>query len=50
MGLLGLATDLATRSLRYGLLTGVFMSLQLLSSIYYGLFLALSSRRSGPSR
>ena len=42
MGLLGLATDVGhRRSLRYGLLTGVFMALQLMSSIYYGLFLAV---------
>ena len=32
---------LDTGSLRYGLLTGLFMALQLTSSIYYGLFLAV---------
>jgi hypothetical protein len=32
---------LETGSLRYGLLTGLFMALQMTSSIYYGLFLAL---------
>jgi len=32
---------LETGSLRYGLLTGVFMTLQLTSSIYYGLFLSV---------
>ena len=32
---------LDTGTLRYGLLTGVFMALQLTSSIYYGLFLAV---------
>jgi hypothetical protein len=32
---------LDTGSLRYGLLTGVFMTLQLTSSIYYGLFLSV---------
>ena len=37
----GLQRTLATGSLRYGLLTGIFMALQLLSSIYYGLFLAV---------
>ena len=48
----------ATGSLRYGLLTGVFMALQLMSSIYYGLFLAvilatvaaLQDDRDGPPR
>ncbi len=32
---------LDTGTLRYGLLTGLFMALQLTSSIYYGLFLAV---------
>ena len=32
---------LDTGALRYGLLTGLFMALQLMSSIYYGLFLAV---------
>ena len=32
---------LDTGTLRYGLLTGLFMALQLMSSIYYGLFLAV---------
>ena len=32
---------LDTGTLRYGLLTGLFMTLQLMSSIYYGLFLAV---------
>ncbi len=32
---------LDTGALRYGLLTGLFMTLQLMSSIYYGLFLAM---------
>ena len=32
---------LDTGALRYGLLTGLFMTLQLTSSIYYGLFLAV---------
>ena len=32
---------LDTGTLRYGLLTGLFMTLQLTSSIYYGLFLAV---------
>jgi hypothetical protein len=32
---------LDTGALRYGVLTGVFMALQLTSSIYYGLFLAV---------
>lgn len=32
---------LETGTLRYGALTGVFIALQLLSSIYYGMFLAL---------
>ena len=32
---------LDTGALRYGLLTGLFMTLQLTSSIYYGLFLAM---------
>jgi hypothetical protein len=32
---------LDTGALRYGLLTGLFMALQLTSSIYYGLFLAI---------
>ena len=36
-----LQRTLDTGSLRYGLLTGVFMALQLMSSIYYGLFLAV---------
>jgi hypothetical protein len=33
---------LDTGALRYGLLTGLFMTLQLTSSIYYGLFLGVS--------
>ena len=36
-----LQRTLETGALRYGLLTGLFMTLQLTSSIYYGLFLAV---------
>jgi hypothetical protein len=36
-----LQRTLDTGALRFGLLTGLFMALQLTSSIYYGLFLAL---------
>lgn len=36
-----LQRTLETGSLRYGLLTGLFMALQMMSSIYYGLFLGL---------